>query len=156
MSATKEQAVMTASKIEWPSLNKQVAPLVEGLIRDARALRVEVTRGPLGECLIDCGVRAIGGLEAGRLMSEICLGGLGRVSLEATDPEKAWPFMVSAEMIWPDWAADQPGCGDWIDKNRPICTVLARAETGVTARRLVEDRIGMILADCGGNQGGTQ
>ncbi|MGB2933088.1 MAG: ATP-grasp domain-containing protein [Methyloceanibacter sp.] len=66
------------------------------------------------------------------------------------------PFMVSAEMIWPDWAADQPGCGDWIDKNRPICTVLARAETGVTARRLVEDRIGMILAECGGNQGGTQ
>ncbi len=66
------------------------------------------------------------------------------------------PFVVTREMIWPDWAADQPGCGDWIDKNRPICTVLARAATGVTARRLVEDRTAMILADCGGNQGGTQ
>ena len=100
MSATKEQAV-TASKIEWPSINKEVAPLVEGLIRDARALRVEVTRGPLGECLIDCGVNVIGGLEAGRVMSEICLGGLGRVSLEATEPEKAWPFMVTVHTSQP-------------------------------------------------------
>ena len=76
-------------------------PLVEGLIRDARALRVDVTQGPLGETRIDCGVRAVGGLEAGRRMAEICLGGLGRVALETTNPESAWPFMVTVHTSQP-------------------------------------------------------
>ena len=61
-----------------PSVNGLVEPLVEALIRDAAALRVEVTKGSLGECLIDCGVKAVGGVEAGRRMAEICLGGFGR------------------------------------------------------------------------------
>ncbi|HXG78253.1 MAG TPA: methenyltetrahydromethanopterin cyclohydrolase, partial [Methyloceanibacter sp.] len=66
-------------------MNGKAAPLVKALIDEADALRVEVTRGTLGECRIDCGVRAVGGLEAGRRMAEICLGGLGRVSLETTE-----------------------------------------------------------------------
>ena len=65
------------------------------------------------------------------------------------------PVLVSP-MTWPDWTADQPRCGEWIDKNRPICTVLARAETGAETRQLVEERIAMILADCAGKNGGTQ
>ena len=101
MSATQEHAVSAASKVEWPSINKEVVPLIEGMIREARALRVEVTRGPLGECLVDCGVRAVGGLEAGRRMAEVCLGGLGRVSLESIDPERAWPFMVTVHTSQP-------------------------------------------------------
>jgi methenyltetrahydromethanopterin cyclohydrolase len=100
-SAMKEQALRAVSTNEWPSVNQEVEPLVEGLIRDALSLRVEVTRGSLGECLIDCGVRVLGGLEAGRRMAEICLGGLGRVSLEAITPEAAWPFMVTVHTSQP-------------------------------------------------------
>jgi predicted ATP-grasp superfamily ATP-dependent carboligase len=59
---------------------------------------------------------------------------------------------VSPEMSWPDWAADQPKGGEWIDKNRPICTVWARSRTKVEARRLIEERIGRILDTCGGKQ----
>ena len=86
---------------EWPSVNGLVAPLVRALIDDAAALRVGVTHGSLGECRIDCGVRATGGLEAGRRMAQICLGGLGRVSLETADPESAWPFMVTVHTSQP-------------------------------------------------------
>ena len=53
---------------------------------------------------------------------------------------------VPPEMIWPDWAADRPKPSEWIDKNRPICTVLARAETKARAKRLVEACIRKVLA----------
>jgi methenyltetrahydromethanopterin cyclohydrolase len=84
-----------------PSVNTKVEPVVKSIIDDAQALRVEVTRGTLGECRIDCGVRATGGLEAGRRMAEVCLGGLGRVSLETTDADSAWPFMVTVHTSQP-------------------------------------------------------
>jgi methenyltetrahydromethanopterin cyclohydrolase len=101
VNVTREEAVTARSQAEWPSVNQEVVPLVEGLIRDARALRVEVSRGTLGETRIDCGVGAVGGLEAGRRIAEICLGGLGRVGLATTDPESAWPFMVTVHTSQP-------------------------------------------------------
>jgi methenyltetrahydromethanopterin cyclohydrolase len=87
--------------MEWPSVNERVAPLVQALIDDARALRVDVTTGSLGECRIDCGVRAVGGIEAGRRMGEICLGGLGRIALETTDTGSSWPFFVTVTTSQP-------------------------------------------------------
>ena len=65
------------------------------------------------------------------------------------------PITVSQTMIWPDWTADRPGIGERIDKDRPICTVWARSRTKVEARRLVEERISIILAACAGREGGT-
>ncbi len=53
------------------------------------------------------------------------------------------------DMDWPPWTADRPRRGERIDKNGPICTVWARAETPAEAKRLVEDRISIILATCG-------
>jgi methenyltetrahydromethanopterin cyclohydrolase len=88
-------------KTNWPSVNREVERVVEGLIRDALALRVEVSQGPLGETRIDCGVHAVGGLEAGRRMGEVCLAGLGRVSLETTHPDSAWPFNVTVHTEQP-------------------------------------------------------
>ena len=89
------------SQSDWPSVNALVEPVVQGLIEDARALRVSVSKGSLGECRIDCGVRTTGGLEAGRRMAEICLGGLGRVSLETTNIESDWPFVVTVHTSQP-------------------------------------------------------
>jgi uncharacterized protein len=62
----------------------------------------------------------------------------------------AKPVHVSPEMSWPDWSADQPKGGEWIDKNRPICTVWARSSTKVEARRLIEERMAAILKLCAG------
>jgi methenyltetrahydromethanopterin cyclohydrolase len=78
-----------------------VEPLVESLIEDAAALRVDVSKGSLGETRIDCGVKAIGGVEAGRRMAEICLGGLGRVAIDVTDPASPWPFSVTVHTSQP-------------------------------------------------------
>ncbi len=84
-----------------PSINTKVAPLVRDMIDNADALRVEVTEGSLGETLIDCGVKAVGGLEAGRRLSEICLGGLGVVTFETANTEDPWPFMVTVHSSQP-------------------------------------------------------
>jgi predicted ATP-grasp superfamily ATP-dependent carboligase len=53
---------------------------------------------------------------------------------------------VPGDMQWLAWAADLPKPGERIDKQRPICTVLARAETTERARRLVESRKASVLA----------
>ncbi len=97
----KREEIAAARTMAWPSVNAKAAPLVKALIADADALRVDVTQGTLGECRIDCGVRAVGGLEAGRRIAEICLGGLGRVALETTDTDSSWPFMVTVHTSQP-------------------------------------------------------
>jgi methenyltetrahydromethanopterin cyclohydrolase len=87
--------------VKMPSLNKHVAPLVCRMIENADALRIEVTKGSLGETLIDCGVNAVGGLEAGRLLSEVCLAALGQVTFQAIDTDDPWPFMVTIHTSQP-------------------------------------------------------
>jgi uncharacterized protein len=66
------------------------------------------------------------------------------------------PLVLPSTMIWPDWSADQPRPGERIDKNRPICTVLARSETAAEAKRLLKERMGNILAACACGEGGDQ
>jgi uncharacterized protein len=44
-------------------------------------------------------------------------------------------------MVWPDWTADRPKSSEWIDKNRPICTVWARGGSSAQAKRLIKERI---------------
>jgi methenyltetrahydromethanopterin cyclohydrolase len=62
-------------------LNEAAWELCDRLERDADRLRVTVLRTAAGTRLIDCGAQARGGLEAGRRLAEICLAGLGRVSI---------------------------------------------------------------------------
>jgi uncharacterized protein len=50
-----------------------------------------------------------------------------------------------AGIAWPAWVADRPKPWEWIDKNRPICTVLARARTAAAAKRSVEARRRLVL-----------
>ncbi len=53
---------------------------------------------------------------------------------------------IPEHIEWPDWVADRPKPRESIDKNRPICTVLARAETKAQANGLVAERMNQILA----------
>lgn len=82
-----------------PSINELSAPLVAALRRDAAALRLGVARDPSGATLIDGGIVAPGGVEAGRRIAEICLGGLGRVSLGAGN--EVWPWIASVHAAQP-------------------------------------------------------
>ena len=62
------------------SVNERAAEIVRQMITDAEALGVAVSRHANGATVVDAGVEAIGSLEAGRLFSEVCMGGLGAVS----------------------------------------------------------------------------
>jgi methenyltetrahydromethanopterin cyclohydrolase len=75
-----------------PSVNKLAAPLVEALVRDREALRLGMSELPGGGKLVDAGIADAGGLEAGRRIAEICLGGLGAVRLSAGS--STWPLQV--------------------------------------------------------------
>ena len=76
------------------SINNLTQPLVDHLITQAPALRIGVERDASGVTIIDAGVKHAGGLEAGRLISEICLGGLGKVQLLHTNTVAQWPLSV--------------------------------------------------------------
>jgi len=65
------------------SLNERAWELCDALAADAERLRVAVSKSTGGTRLIDCGVKAVGGLEAGRQLAEICLAGCGRVKFSA-------------------------------------------------------------------------
>lgn len=60
-------------------LNERAHELCDAIQRDAELLRVEITALPCGAKVIDCGVKAKGGLEAGHRLAEVCLSGLGEV-----------------------------------------------------------------------------
>jgi methenyltetrahydromethanopterin cyclohydrolase len=81
-----------------PSVNALSAPLVRRLIEDAAALRLGVSRDASGATLVDAGIDAVGGIEAGRRIAEICLGGLGQVTL---GPGEIWPSMVTVHTANP-------------------------------------------------------
>lgn len=66
------------------ALNEKAQNLVDKIVRDATALRVHVAQAPCGTRLIDCGATAIGGIEAGLRLAEVCLAGLGRVELQSS------------------------------------------------------------------------
>jgi methenyltetrahydromethanopterin cyclohydrolase len=68
--------------------------LVEELVANAGALRCAVTIGEAGERRVDLGGRVPGGLEAGRRLAEICMGGLGTVAVTPASGLERWPLGV--------------------------------------------------------------
>ncbi|MFZ2650532.1 MAG: methenyltetrahydromethanopterin cyclohydrolase [Burkholderiaceae bacterium] len=76
------------------SVNAHVLPWVERLLRDADALRLRVHSDAGGVRIVDAGIEAPGGVAAGVLIGEICMGGFGSVSLRMACPHEAlegWP-----------------------------------------------------------------
>ncbi|MDM0115954.1 methenyltetrahydromethanopterin cyclohydrolase [Variovorax sp. J22R133] len=75
------------------SVNALARPLVERLLAQAEQLDVKVLRDPSGVCIVDAGIEVRGSVEAGLLIAEICMGGLGDVSLRA-DGLGGWPTWI--------------------------------------------------------------
>lgn len=86
---------------DWPSVSSWSMPLITSLVEDARALRIETKRGPLGELLIDCGANVPGGIEVGRRIAEICLGGLGTVAIQGGAIDTSAPISVAVHSTNP-------------------------------------------------------
>jgi methenyltetrahydromethanopterin cyclohydrolase len=57
-------------------------PLVKRLLTESEMLHVKVHKTKGKATIIDCGIDVPGTLEAGRLLAEVCMGGLGKVHLE--------------------------------------------------------------------------
>ena len=76
------------------SINTLTQKIVDHLITHAEQLRLGVSKDQTGATLIDAGINCLGGLEAGRLISEVCLGGLGNVSLLHTNTAPQWPCLL--------------------------------------------------------------
>ncbi|MDO8938252.1 MAG: methenyltetrahydromethanopterin cyclohydrolase [Methylicorpusculum sp.] len=77
------------------SVNKLTQPLVKQLIDQADKFRVGVEKLENGCTVIDAGIKFPGGLEAGRLIAEICLGGMGTVTLTHSTYTADWPLSVN-------------------------------------------------------------
>jgi len=80
---------MSSGQLKY-SLNLGADKLAHRMIDDAEQLRVDLRTGVGRGTVVDCGVEARGGLEAGRLMAEVCLAGLGGVEIVAGNAE-LWP-----------------------------------------------------------------
>ncbi len=76
------------------SVNAHSLPIVHHIIANAAKLRVGVERLANGSTLIDAGINVAGGIEAGRLITEICMGGLGTVTLNHNPATSRWPLSV--------------------------------------------------------------
>lgn len=83
------------------SLNALAAPLLDDLIARAAMLRIDVRKGLLGQTLIDAGAQARGGIEAGLRIAEICMGGLGRLSLSTSAAADPWIWMIEVRSSQP-------------------------------------------------------
>jgi methenyltetrahydromethanopterin cyclohydrolase len=68
-------------------LNERAAGLCESLCTAAEELHVAVHETEDGARIVDCGIAARGGLEAGRRLAEICLAGLAEISFVPALPE---------------------------------------------------------------------
>ncbi len=62
-------------------LNENAMRVVHELVAHADRLHVTVAAPQGDACVIDCGVEAPGGLDAGRRLAEACLAGLARVRI---------------------------------------------------------------------------
>lgn len=79
------QAKLNPNSQTHLSVNALSAPLLAQLITQADALNIGISEHGLGCKIIDAGIEKIGSPEAGRLIAEICMGGLGEARLIVTD-----------------------------------------------------------------------
>lgn len=82
------------------SVNALAAPLVQALLEGSERFRVTVSE-VAGSRVIDAGIDTLGGLEAGRRIAEICMGGLGQVTLQAVPSVTRWPWSVQVATSQP-------------------------------------------------------
>jgi methenyltetrahydromethanopterin cyclohydrolase len=91
----------SAAANTWPSVSLLSAPLVERLISRRGDLNVGVSYLDQKATIIDAGISKAGGLEAGRRIAEICLGGLGTVGLRAASGPGPWNWWVDVHASSP-------------------------------------------------------
>ena len=83
------------------SVSNLAKKLVEKLINNSKELNVLVKKGPLNCTIIDAGIEIKGSEKAGKLIAEICMGGLGVINIEKTSTFPNWPLETKVESKHP-------------------------------------------------------
>ncbi|MGY6274787.1 methenyltetrahydromethanopterin cyclohydrolase [Methylomonas sp. MgM2] len=83
------------------SVNKLTQPLVNHLLENADKLRLRVDELENGCTIIDAGIDVPGCLEAGRIITEICMGGMGTATLSHSCYTNNWPLTISVHSTNP-------------------------------------------------------
>lgn len=83
------------------SVNKLAGHLVYQLIDHAGPLKLDIQKIENGCTIIDAGVNVLGSLEAGRIITEICMGGMGVVSIAHSAYTDNWPITVNVHSSHP-------------------------------------------------------
>lgn len=76
------------------SVNKLTQPLVKHLLEHADQLRLGVEKLENGCTVVDAGIHVPGGLEAGRIITEICMGGMGTATIMQSAYTLNWPLTI--------------------------------------------------------------
>jgi methenyltetrahydromethanopterin cyclohydrolase len=63
------------------SVNRLAWKLLDKMLNDPELYGVQIEKTTVGATLVDAGIRAKGGYEAGRLITEICMGGCGKAEI---------------------------------------------------------------------------
>ena len=92
---------MSSISANWTSVNAACQPLVDNLVENAQALQLEISTLSNGTRIVDAGINCVGGLEAGRLIGEICMGGLGTAQLGSNSGFENWPWSVNVHAKTP-------------------------------------------------------
>ena len=83
------------------SVSNLAKELVNKLINDSKKFNVLIKKGPLDCTIIDAGIEAPGTKEAGKLIAEICMGGLGKINLLNINTFPNWPLETKVESNHP-------------------------------------------------------
>ena len=67
------------------SVSNLVQELVNKLINNSKEFNILIKKGPFDCTIIDAGIEIEGSKEAGKLIAEICMGGLGQINLEKNE-----------------------------------------------------------------------
>ncbi|MGZ8257802.1 MAG: methenyltetrahydromethanopterin cyclohydrolase [Methylotenera sp.] len=83
------------------SVNQLSEPLLKKLLLQADTLQLGVSTHETGCTIVDAGIQHAGCAEAGRLIAEICMGGLGEARLQADTRFANWPNAISVTSAQP-------------------------------------------------------
>jgi methenyltetrahydromethanopterin cyclohydrolase len=86
-------------------MNERAWAIVDAAAARAPELRIDVQTMPGGTRVLDAGVHAVGGMGAGRLLAELCMGGLGHIDFV--------PLTIGDEPL--------PGVQVWTDHPAEAC-----------------------------------
>ena len=83
------------------SVNQLSEPLLKRLLANANDLQIDVSLHESGCTIIDAGIQHAGSAETGRLIAEICMGGLGEVRLEKNNDFNHFPEGIAVNSVQP-------------------------------------------------------